>query len=151
MLTLKLHETMTGWIELNSDHKQEALAISIDVIFTHRFQPFRAQPFTGSVRLGDRHFETSTQGYLTLQVSGTRYELEFEHPDLGLVELAGEKQYDLTNLKESFTLCPLTVYRDRKAVGYAEVAYRESILAFPLRSLRLVRGDGDWVSLAKHH
>ena len=143
MLTLKLQETMSGWIELNSDRKQEALAFSIDVIFAHRLQPLRPQPFTGVVRLADRHYETPTQGFLTLKVSGPRYELEFEHPELGLVELAGEKQYDLTNLKESLTVCPLTVYQDRKAIGYAEVAYRDSILAFPLRSLRLVRDDAE--------
>ena len=132
MLTLKLHETMSGWIELNSDRKQEALAFTIDVVFTHRLKPFRSQPFTGVVRLLDRHYETTAQGFLTLQLSGTRYELEFQHPDLGLVELAGDKQFDITNLKESLVLCPLTVYQDRKAVGYAEVMYRDSLLHFRL-------------------
>ena len=32
----------------------------------------------------------------------------------------------------------MTVYRTRQAIGQAEVAYRESMLAFPFTALRLV-------------
>ena len=78
---------------------------------------------------------------LNFWLSGPRYEMKFHHPDLGLVELKGEKSYDLANLKESLTVCPLTVFQQGEAVGYAEVAYRDSILAFPLQSLRLVRAE----------
>jgi len=141
MLTLKLQETMSGWIELSDERQQEPLSFSIDVVFTKRLQPWKPQPFTGILTLPDRAFETATHGHLTLKPSGPRYELEFRHPDLGWVTLEGEKTYDLSNLKESLTVCPLTVFQDGNAVGYAEVAYRDSILAFPFRSLRLVQED----------
>jgi len=32
----------------------------------------------------------------------------------------------------------MTVYRNQQAIGQAEVAYRESMLAFPFTALRLV-------------
>lgn len=137
MLTLKLQETMRGWIELNAGHKQESLEFSIDVIFVNRSAPWEAQPFSGVLRLRDRDYETPVQGLLTLKLSGPRYELLFDHPDLGAIQLKGEKSYDLFNLRRSLTVCPLTVYQDGKAIGYAEVAYRDSMLAFPFRSLRL--------------
>ncbi|HVL00506.1 MAG TPA: hypothetical protein VM553_11880 [Dongiaceae bacterium] len=138
MLTLKLQETMSGWIERNVDHKQEPLRFSIDVIFLNRSQPWQAQPFSGVLSLPDRGYETHVQGQLSFKLSGPRYELLFDFPGLGAVELKGEKSYDLFNLKESLTVCPLTLYQDGKAIGYAEVAYRDSILAFPFRALRLV-------------
>lgn len=138
MLTLKLHETMSGWIELNADHRKEALSFTIDVIFLNRSQPWQAQPFSGVLQLPDRHCETHVQGSLSFKRSGPRYELLFDHPELGALELKGEKNYDLFNLRESLTVCPLTVYRLGEPIGYAEVAYRDSLLAFPFRSLRLV-------------
>ena len=141
MLTLKLKETMSGWIELREERQQEPLSFTIDVIFTRRLRPWKPQPFTGVLQLSDRAFETATHGHLTLKPTGPRYELEFRHPDLGWVALKGEKRYDLTNLKESLTGCPLTLYQQEQAVGYAEVAYRDSILAFPFRALRLVQED----------
>jgi hypothetical protein len=142
MLTVKLQETMSGWIELNADRKREALRFSIDVIFLNRSQPWQAQPFSGVLSLPDRGYETHVQGQLSFKLSGPRYELLFNFPGLGAIELKGEKSYDLFNLKESLTVCPLTVYQDRKAIGYAEVAYRDSILTFPFRSLRLVNNAG---------
>lgn len=139
MLTLKLQETMRGWIELNAGHKQESLEFSIDVIFVNRSAPWEAQPFSGVLRLHDRGYETSVQGLLTLKLSGPRYELLFDHPDLGPINLSGEKSYAISNLRHSLTTCPMTVYQDGKAIGYAEVAYRDSMLAFPFQSLRLAR------------
>lgn len=136
MITIKLQETMSGWIELNSTRKQEALSFDISVLFTHRLQPWKPQPFSGVLWLRDRGYRTDTSGHLSFKLSGPRYELEFDHPDAGRVELKGEKNYDITHLKESLTVCPLTVYQQGEAIGYAEVAYRDSILAFPFRSLR---------------
>ena len=141
MFTLKLQETMSGWIELNHDRRQESFSFDINVLFTHRLQPWKPQPFSGVLQLSDRHYQTEVHGYLSFKLSGPRYELKFQHPDLGLVEVKGEKSYDLSNLKESLTVCPLTVYQQGEAIGYAEVAYRDSILAFPLQSLRLVRAE----------
>ena len=141
MFTLKLQETMSGWIELNSDRKQETLSFSIDVIFTHRLQPWRPQPFSGTLSLADRHYQTEVHGYLSFKLSGPRYEMKFQHPELGLIEMKGEKSYDITNLKESLTVCPLTLYQQGEAIGYAEVAYRDSILAFPLQAVRVVKAE----------
>lgn len=141
MFTLKLQETMSGWIELNRDRRQESLSFDIGVIFLHRLQPWKPQPFSGMLYLHDRGYQTEVHGYLSLKLSGPRYELKFHHPELGLVELKGEKSYDITNLKESLTVCPLTVYQQGEAIGYAEVAYRESMLAFPLQAIRLVRAE----------
>lgn len=141
MFTLKLQETMSGWIELNSDRKQESLSFSIDVIFTHRLQPWRPQPFSGTLSLADRHYQTEVHGYLSFKLSGPRYEMKFQHPELGLIEMKGEKSYDITNLKESLTVCPLTLYQQGEAIGYAEVAYRDSILAFPLQAVRVVKAE----------
>lgn len=141
MFTLKLQETMSGWIELNQDRQQEALSFEISVLFTRRLQPWQRQPFSGTLQLHDRHYQTEVHGYLSFKLSGPRYEMKFHHPDLGLLELKGEKSYDITNLKESLTVCPLTVYQGGEAIGYAEVAYRDSILAFPLQAVRLVRAE----------
>lgn len=139
MLTLKLCETMKGWLELNDTHEKEPLEFSIDVTFMNRFQPWKPQPFTGSLTLSKRNLTTETHGYITLKPSGTRYDLRFHIPEIGSVEARGEKSYDLLNLKESLTMCPLTLYRDGKAIGYIEVAYQEPIATFPLKALRLTR------------
>lgn len=141
MFTLKLQETMSGWIELNSTRKQEALSFAINVLFIHRLHPWKPQPFSGTLFLPERGYQTEVHGYLSFKLSGPRYEMKFHHPDIGLVELCGEKHYDISNLRESLTLCPLTVYQQGEAMGYAEVAYRDSILAFPLQSLSLVRAE----------
>lgn len=137
MLTLKLKETMTGWLELNENHHQEPVEITIDVIFMKRLKPWQPQPFTGSLRLPNRDYETETHGYLTIKPAGSRYELRFDLPDVGPVQAVGEKTYDVFNLKESLTLCPLTLFKEGQAIGYSEVAYSDSIMAFPFRSMRL--------------
>ena len=137
MLTLKLQETMRGWLELNETHQQEPVEFTIDVMFMNRSKPWQPQPFTGTLRLSGRNFETETHGYLTLKPSGPRYELRFEFPGLGTIEAKGEKSYDLFNLKESLTMCPLTLFKDDEAIGYSEVAYEDSIVAFPFKALRL--------------
>ena len=137
MLTLKLQETMSGWLELNETHRQEAFEFTIDVMFMKRSKPWLPQPFTGTLRLQQRNFETETHGYLTLKPTGPRYELRFEFPGLGTVEAKGEKNYDLFNLKQSLTMCPLTLYKEGVPVGYCEVAYQDSLLSFPFKALRL--------------
>ncbi len=136
MKNLVMKETMSGWIELNEDRHHEAFEFSITVFFVHKTRPFKPQPFKGVVRLKDRNYETDVTGELTLKPQGPRYELSFEFPGLGLVEVKGEKSYSLFNLKESLITCPLTVYKDGQAIGYAEVSYRDSILAFPFKALR---------------
>lgn len=139
MLTLKLQETMKGWLELNETHQKEPFEFSIEVTFMQRLQPWKPQPFTGWLTLSGRNLTTETHGYLHLKPSGPRYELRFDLPGIGMVEASGEKSYDLMNLKESLTMCPLTLYRNGSAIGYIEVAYTDSVLAFPLKSLRLTK------------
>ncbi|MCP5019967.1 MAG: hypothetical protein GY938_32475 [Ketobacter sp.] len=137
MLTLKLRETMKGWLEMNDTHNKEPFEFSIDVTFMNRLRPWKPQPFVGVLTLPSRNLTTETHGYLTLKASGPRYELRFNIPGLGNVEAKGEKAYDLLNLKESLTMCPMTLYQNGTAIGYIEVAYEDSILAFALKSLRL--------------
>lgn len=137
MLTLTLNETMKGWLEMSDTHHKEPLEFSIDVTFMNRLKPWKPQPFVGSLTLAQRNLTTETHGYLTLKPTGPRYELRFNIPGLGNVEARGEKSYDVLNLKESLTMCPLTLYQQGKAIGYIEVAYEDSILAFPLKALRL--------------
>lgn len=139
MLTLKLKETMKGWLEMNDTHEKEPFEFSIDVTFMKRLQPWKPQPFTGFLTLSRRNVVTETHGYLTLKPTGPRYELRFDVPGLGHLEAKGEKSYDVFNLRESLTMCPLTLFKNGKAIGYIEVAYEDSILAFPLKSLRLTQ------------
>lgn len=139
MLTLKLKETMKGWLELNATHQKEPFEFSIDVTFMQRMKPWKPQPFLGALTLSQRNVTTETHGYLTLKPTGPRYELWFDLPGIGPVEAKGEKSYDLLNLKESLTMCPLTLYQNGQAIGYIEVAYEDSIVTFPLKALRLTR------------
>ncbi|HAG92929.1 MAG: hypothetical protein CMK83_22130 [Pseudomonadales bacterium] len=139
MLTLKLQETMKGWLELNESHRKEAFAFTIEVTFMRRLRPWKPQPFVGSVTLPARNLTTETHGYFTLKPMGPRYELRFDLPGIGAVQASGEKSYDLMNLKDSLTMCPLTLFHNGSAIGYIEVAYEDSLLAFPLKALRVTK------------
>ena len=55
-----------------------------------------------------------------------------------MLRVEGKKQYGRNGLLASLITCPMTVYRNQQAIGQAEVAYRESMLAFPFTALRLV-------------
>lgn len=145
MISLTLNETMSGWTELNSDRKHEAFEFEISVFFADRLRPLAPQPFEGVARFADRDLEVPVTGELTLKPRGPRYELSFDYPSVGPVTVSGEKSYSLFELRESLTTCPLTIYQQGQAIGYAEVAYRGPLLTFPLRAIRLTSRSLDRV------
>lgn len=132
-----IEETMSGWLELDNDAAPRDFSFSIRA-FTDRPLALTApRDFRGRVRLDG--VEAPVAGTLTIHPTGPAYELVFDHPELGTLYLSGRKTYDLRKLKVSMTTCPLKVYRDGKAIGSAEVAYRDSMLAFPFKAIRLAR------------
>lgn len=140
-MKLTMNETMKGWLELNSTGSPEPFEFTIKIALGKGSHLLGAQPFAGSVTLRDRKYEARTEGELTFQVTGPKYEMDFEFPELGLIRVAGEKTYSLEGLKESLITCPLTVYRNGEAIGYAEVRYEDPILTFPLKAFRLEKEE----------
>lgn len=134
-----IEETMSGWLRLDADGRQRRFSFSIRAFTPTPLQVTAPRDFRGSARLDD--FEGPVTGTLTIRPTGPAYELVLEHPELGLIYLSGRKTYDLRKLVASMTTCPLTVYRDGKAIGEAEVVYRDSMLAFPFKAIRFVRPD----------
>ena len=74
---------------------------------------------------------------LVLQLTGPSYDLHFSLEGIGELQVAGRKTYDVRNLVASMTTLPLLVYRDGRVIGEAELVYRDSVIAFPLKALRL--------------
>lgn len=142
-----LEETMSGWIQLQGDHTGHPFAFTIRA-FTEQVLSLGApRHFRGVVRVAGT--DVPTEGVLTIKVTGPRYELDFDHPVHGRLHAEGEKTYSANpaRLVASLITCPLTVYKDGKAIGSAEVAYRDSMIAFPFRAIRLVSADkayGAW-------
>lgn len=140
-MRLTMNETMRGWLELNQTREEEPFEFSIKVQLGKGPRLWAPQPFSGTVCLSARGYETRVDGELTFKISGPRYELDFEFPGIGLVRAAGEKTYSLTELKESLITCPLTLYHQGEAIGYAEVRYEDSMIAFPFKAFR-IEADG---------
>ncbi|PIE41534.1 MAG: hypothetical protein CSA49_02965 [Gammaproteobacteria bacterium] len=136
-MKLVLNETMQGWIELNETRKAEAFEFTIKVGLGKGSRLLGAQPFAGIARLTDRDYQTPVEGELTFQLSGPKYQLDFEFPGIGLVRASGEKSYSMNELVESLVTCPLTVYAKGEIIGYAEVRYQGPIITFPLKAIRL--------------
>lgn len=139
-LGIVLEETMSGWLQLDGKTAQP-FAFTIRAFTPHIFSLSAPRHFRGVVRVAGA--EVPTEGVLTIQLTGPRYELDFDHPEHGPLHAAGEKTYSANpaKLAASLTTCPLTIFRDGKPVGSAEVAYRDSMLAFPFRAVKLVSAD----------
>lgn len=140
-LGLVLEETMSGWMRFDGDAAPRSFSFTIRA-FTPRLLSLSApREFRGRVSL-DGH-EVPVRGVLTIRVTGPRYELEFEHPVHGCLRAAGEKVYSAhpAKLRASLVTCPLTVFKDGRRAGTAEVVYRDSILAFAFRAIRVVRAE----------
>lgn len=133
--SVTLNETMSGWIQAGVDGKSEQFSFTITVFFANKINPFGPQPFKGIARLEDRDYETLVEGELSLKPTGPRYDLDFNHPELGLLRIAGEKTYSIFDLVRSMTTCPLTVYQKGAVIGNAEVAYRDSLIKFPFEAV----------------
>lgn len=135
-LGLLLKERMSGWLQLDSQDHQQPFAFQIRAFTTRIFSVSAPRYFRGTVNLDGQDFPC--EGELTIHLNGPHYWLTFNHPELGPLRVEGKKQYGRNGLLASLITCPMTVYRHQQAIGQAEVAYRESMLAFPFTALRLV-------------
>ncbi len=135
-LGLLLKERMSGWLQLNSQDRQQPFAFQIRAFTTRIFSVSAPRYFRGTVSLDGQDY--SCEGELTIHLNGPHYWLTFNHPEQGVLRVEGKKQYGRNGLLASLITCPMTVYRNQQAIGQAEVAYRESMLAFPFTALRLV-------------
>lgn len=134
-----IKETMSGWLQLDNESGQRDFAFSLRAFTPRVFSLTAARAFRGTVTL-DGH-QLPCEGELTLFTHGPHYWLEFDHPELGRLHVEGKKTYRLKNLAASMTTCPLEVFSNGKRIGHAEVAYRDSMLAFPFSALRLSREE----------
>lgn len=132
---LQIRETMSGTLTLH-DSTPQAFAFALCAFTPHIFRFTAPRPFQGRLRLGDEVMPC--EGELTLRLTGPHYRVGFDHPHLGKLQAVGNKRYGHGGWIRSLVTCPLTVYQGTEAIGEAEVAYRESILLFPFRALRLV-------------
>ena len=144
-LGIVLEETMSGWLRIGGE--QKPFSFSIRAFTPHIFSLGAPREFRGMVTLDGAEMPVS--GVLTIRVTGPRYELDFVHPQLGALHAAGEKTYSANpaRLLASLVTCPLTVSRNGKVIGDAEVAYRDSMVAFPFKAIRLVSAEkafGAW-------
>ncbi|MZR61323.1 hypothetical protein [Alcanivorax sp. DP30] len=137
-LGLLLKERMSGWLQLDGEAKQD-FAFDIRAFTTQMLSLTAPRYFQGTVTLGD--LPLPCEGELTIQLSGPHYWLTFDHPKWGRVRAEGKKHYGRNGLIASLITCPLTLSRDRQTIGTAEVAYRDSMVAFPFKALRLVSED----------
>ncbi|MCC6765545.1 MAG: hypothetical protein IT293_12870 [Deltaproteobacteria bacterium] len=137
-LGIVLEETMSGWIRLEGDRTGHPFAFTIRAFTPEILSISAPRHFRGVVRVADR--EVPTEGVLTIRVSGPRYELDFDHPVHGPLHAEGAKTYSANPAKllASLITCPLTVYKNGKPFGSAEVVYRDSMIAFPFKAVRFV-------------
>ena len=136
---LVLEETMRGWLQLDDESRSRDFAFSLRSFTPHIFRFNVPRSFRGRATLDG--IEMDCRGELTLHLSGPHYWLDCGHPELGSLHVEGKKTYRLSALTHSLTTCPMTVYRDGERIGTAEVSYRESMLAFPFKALRLASSD----------
>lgn len=146
---LVLKETMRGWLQLDGESRQRDFAFSLQSFTPHIFRFGTPRTFRGVATLDG--VDMDCRGELTLQVAGPHYWLDCEHPELGRLHIEGRKTYRLSALVHSLTTCPMTVYRDGEPIGTAEVSYRDSMLTFPFKALRLAKSEnafGEYGGLA---
>jgi hypothetical protein len=143
-----LEETMSGWIQLEGDHAGHPFAFTIRAFTPHLFSLSAPRHFRGVAQVAGK--EVPVSGVLTIRVSGPRYELELDHPQHGHLRIVGEKTYSTNPAKivASLITCPLTVFKDGKPFGSAEVVYRDSMLAFPFKAVRFVKEENAFGAFA---
>ncbi len=139
-LQLVLKERMSGWIEFRGEGLpagRHPFVFSVDAATSDILRFGATRSCTGTVEFGGFHPPVPVQGELVLQLGGPSYDMHFRLQGIGDVHVAGRKTYDLRRLIPSMTTLPLLVYRDGQIIGEAELVYRDSVLAFPLKALRL--------------
>lgn len=134
-----LKETMSGRLKLDEDGRERDFSFSLQSFTPKIFRLNAPRRFRGVARVENQEFPC--HGELTLHASGPHYWLEFEYPALGLLRVEGKKQYGKNGLLRSLVTCPMTVKLDGNRIGEAEVVYRESMLAFPFKALRLAKEE----------
>lgn len=143
-LQLVLKEKMSGWIAFNPDAGlpagRHAFVLNVDAVTSDLFRFGATRHCSGQVEFGAFHSPVPVRGELVLQLTGPSYDLHFSLEGIGDLHVAGRKTYDVRHLVESMTTLPLVVYRDGQIIGEAELVYRDSIVAFPLKALRLRMG-----------
>lgn len=138
-LGVVLKETMSGWLKLDRDGRQRDFSFSLQS-YTRKIFRFNApRSFRGIAHLDGSEFPC--HGELTLHASGPHYWLEFQYPGFGLLHVEGKKQYGKNGLLRSLVTCPMVVALNGKKIGEAEVVYRESMLTFPFKALRLAKEE----------
>lgn len=140
-LQVVLKEHMSGWIAFNPDTGlpagRHAFALKVDAATSELLRFGAVRHCTGMVEFGAFHKPVPVRGELVLQLTGPSYDLHFVLEGVGELQVAGRKTYDVRNLVASMTTLPLLVYRDGRVIGEAELVYRDSVIAFPLKAVRL--------------
>ncbi len=140
-LQVVLKEHMSGWIAFNPDSGlpagRHSFVLNVDAATTELLRFGAVRHCSGTVEFGAFHRPVRVRGELVLQLTGPSYDLHFELDDIGELHVAGRKTYDVRNLVESMTTLPLMVYRGGHVIGEAELVYRDSVVTFPLKALRL--------------
>lgn len=136
---LVMKETMSGWLKLDEEGREQPFSFSIRAFTPKPFSLGTPRKFRGRAELDGAEYPC--EGELTIFMDGPHYWLDFTHPELGLLHVEGKKQYGKGGLLHSLVTCPMEVFREGRRIGEAEVAYRDSMLAFPFRALRLVREE----------
>lgn len=140
-LQLVLKERMSGWIAFNPDSGlppgRHSFILDMDAVTTELLKFGAVRRCSGHVEFGAFHAAAPVRGELVLQIDGPSYDLHFVLDGIGELHVAGRKTYDPGNLLESLTTLPLVVYRAGQIIGEAELVYRDSVITFPLKALRL--------------
>lgn len=135
---LVIRETMSGWLKMD-DGEQHDFSFSIQAYSPRIFTLSAPRVFRGQVTLDGHNYPC--RGELTLHTHGPHYWLEFEHPQHGLLHVEGKKTYGRNGLIRSLITCPMEVFHGALRLGTAEVTYRDSMLSFPFKALRLVDAE----------
>lgn len=137
---LLVKEKMSGWFELSSDiSDQGRIDFQFEIeAFTPKLMSLTTpRDFLGIATVGiDNNIPIG--GTLTIHLTGPEYDFWMRHPELGEIHIQGKKQYKIPRLIYSMTHCDMTIRKDGKIIGKAQLAYRDSVIAFPFRALSIV-------------
>lgn len=140
-LQLVLKEHMSGWIAFNPQSGlpagRHSFVLDVDAVTSELLRFGAVRHCAGTVEFGAFHAPVPVRGELVLHVTGPSYDLHFALDGVGDLHVVGRKTYDIRHLLASMTTLPLLVYRDGQVIGEAELVYRDSVVAFPLKALRL--------------
>jgi len=135
-LSMVLKETMSGWIQLEG--KQKAVfSFEIEAISKKLLSITSPRPFIGTAIYGTDEQKIPIQGQLIIHLNGPEYDFNMNINSVGDVRIAGKKKYQLRQLKNSLTTCPLEVDKDGRVIGNASVAYRQPLWRFPFEAISL--------------